>query len=88
LDNLQNERNSQDKELALLRSDIDRLNSLLSEKEEYINKLRGDYDEDKKEMNQKIEEYNSKYQFNSDKYLTEKLEFTKEIAVLKQQVKN
>lgn len=86
LEFVNSDNNNKDKEIVLLMADKDRYASMLKEKDEYVNKLRSEIEEEKKELTLRIEEYNKKYQEGHDKFLTEKLEFTKDIAVLKQQV--
>lgn len=83
---LQSDQNSKDKEIVLLKSDKDRLEGVIREKDEYIIKVKSESEDEKKDLNARVEEYNRRYQEGHDKFLTEKLEFTKEIAVLKQQV--
>ena len=86
LEIITSEFNTKEKEILLLKSDKERLEGTLKDKEEYISQLRKELEEDKKELNAKLEEYNRKYHEGHDKFLTEKMEFTKEVAILKQQI--
>ena len=86
LESMTSEFNSKDKEILLLRSDKERLEGTIKDKDEHIAQLRKDLEDEKKDLNAKIDEYNRKYNEGHDRFLTEKMEFTKEVAILKQQI--
>ena len=86
IESLNNLINSKDKEIILIKSEKERYEAIIKEKDEYVFKLRADVEEEKKELNQRIEEFNRKYHEGHDKFLTDKLEFAKEVAVLNQQL--
>lgn len=83
---LNSDLNSREKETLMLKSEKERLEGNIKDKDEYIFKLRQEVEDEKKDLQQRIEEYNKRYHEGNDKFLQEKMEFTKEVAVLKQQV--
>ena len=64
--------NSKDKEIILIRSEKERYEVIIKEKDEYVFKLRADVEDEKKELNQRIEEFNRRYHEGHDKFLTDK----------------
>lgn len=85
-DNLNIENNNKEKQILISKIEIERLGNSLKDKEDYINKLRQELEDEKKEFHNKMEESSKKYNIYHDNFLIEKLDLTKEIAVLNQQL--
>ena len=86
IESQQKEINNLEKEILLLKSNIERLEGIIKDKEEYVLNLRGEIEEEKKELQSRLDEYNRKYQEGTDKFLQEKMDIGKDNAVLRQQV--
>ena len=86
IESQQKEINNLEKEILLLKSNIERLEGVINDKEDYVIKLRAEIEEEKKELQLKLDEYNKKYQEGTDKFLQEKMDIGKDNAVLRQQV--
>ena len=85
-DELRNECNIKEKELTSINSKKEALEKNLYENEQTYNKERKELEDDIKEMICKHENYKSKQQEIIDELMIKKLEFTRETALLKQQI--
>lgn len=79
---------SKDRENLMLLNEKEKYLNIIKEKDVYVNNLRLEVEEEKKDLQLKIEEYNKKYHEAHDKFLQEKMELTKDNAVIRQQVRN
>ncbi len=78
--------NNKEKEITSLQLKRDQLDAVIADKDNTINSMRKEFDEERKELNNKIEHFKQKYQESNDEYMLKKLESTREIALLKQQI--
>lgn len=86
IESLSNDASNKEKELASLQLKRDALERTIHEKDSQLNTQRKENEEEKKDLSAKLEAYKIKYQESNDEFMIKKLEFTRESALLKQQI--
>jgi chromosome segregation ATPase len=88
IDTLTLENNNKDKEITSLKTKKEQLETLIVEKEAALLNLKKELEEDKRDLMTKMENYKTKFTESNDDFMLKKLEFIRESALLKQQVRN
>jgi len=86
IDALTIESNNRDKEISQLQLKRDQLERTIQDKDSLANQIRKEYEEERKDIQRKLDSYKQKYQESNDEFMMKKLEFTRESALLKQQI--
>lgn len=86
IEGLQAELANREKEITQLGLKRDQLERNLHDTNTSANVMRKEYEEEKKELIAKLENYKNKYAESHDEFMIKKLEFTRENALLKQQI--
>lgn len=87
IEGINSQLSAKDRENLMLVNEKEKYINVIKDKDVYVNNLRLEVEEEKKELQLKIEEYNNKYHEAHDKFLQEKMELSKDNAVLRQQVR-
>lgn len=87
IEGINSQLSAKDRENLMLVNEKEKYINVIKEKDVYVNNLRVEVEEEKKELQLKIEEYNNKYHEAHDKFLQEKMELSKDNAVIRQQVR-
>jgi len=77
---------NKDKEISQLQLKRDQLERTIVDKDNLANQIRKESEEERKDIQSKLDGYKQKYQESNDDFMVKKLEFTRESALLKQQI--
>lgn len=86
IDNISNDLNNKEKELTTLISKKEQLEKIITDKDEMIGQLKDDNIKEKDEFNIKYEELRKKYNDLNDGSMMKNLEYTRDNALLTQQI--
>jgi chromosome segregation ATPase len=86
IDTLGNDLNNKEKENASMQSKKEQLEKIIKDKETTIENLKDENQKEKDELNKKIEELKKNYNDLNDGSMMKNLEFTRDNALLKQQI--
>jgi hypothetical protein len=87
IEGINSQLSAKDRENLMLVNEKEKYINVIKEKDVYVNNLRLEVEEENKELQLKIEQYNNKYHEAHDKFLQEKMELSKDNAVIRQQVR-
>lgn len=86
VDSITLESSNKDKEISQLQLKRDQLERNIQDKENYSNQLKKETEDERKDLQTKLDSMKQKYQESNDEFMVKKLEFTRESALLKQQI--